>query len=148
MGIVFAFAFVGLVAAVYWTAGYFRGRSAPPATVENPAAKAGVKINPLQKYVEISGVRFTDVKNKLGVKFVVTNHSGAEISGLAANVTVWGRTQKSEEDAAGTFTFTTNLGPFESKEVEAPLITKLKIYELPDWQNVSTDIQVTAPAAP
>ena len=30
--------------------------------------------------------------------------------------------------------------------MSAPLNTKLKIYELPDWQNVSTDIQITAPA--
>jgi hypothetical protein len=28
----------------------------------------------------------------------------------------------------------------------APLNTKLKIYELPDWQNVSTDVQITSPA--
>jgi hypothetical protein len=35
----------------------------------------------------------------------------------------------------------------ESKELTAPLTTKLKIYELPDWQNVTTDVQITAPAA-
>ena len=73
--------------------------------------------------------------------------TGRAALGLSGNVTVWGRTQKSEEDAAGTFTFTTNLGPWESKEMSAPLNTKLKIYELPDWQNVSTDLQITAPGA-
>ena len=45
------------------------------------------------------------------------------------------------------FTFTTDLKAYESKELTAPLNTKLKIYELPDWQNVSTDVQITAPAA-
>jgi len=146
MAVVFVFAFVGLGAGIFWTIGYFRGRpTTPPATVESPAAKAGANANPIQKYIEVAGVRFTDTKDKIGVKFVVVNHSGAEISGLAGNVTVWGRTQKSEEDAAGTFTFSTNLGPYESKELEAPLTTKLKVYELPDWQNVSTDVQITAP---
>jgi hypothetical protein len=76
------------------------------------------------------------------------NHSEADISGLAGNVTIWGRTQKSEEDAQGTFSFSTNLGPFEAKELTAPINTKLRIYELPDWQNVTTDVQITAPASP
>jgi len=49
--------------------------------------------------------------------------------------------------AAGTFTFTTNLGPWESKDMSAPLNTKLKIYALPDWQNVNTDLQITSPGA-
>jgi len=37
------------------------------------------------------------------------------------------------------------LKPGESKELTAPLNTKKKIYELPDWQNVTTDVQITAP---
>ncbi len=151
MAIVFALAFLGLGAGIYWTVGYFRGRGTPTPsiTVENPAAKAGANVNPYQRYIEVSGVRFTeDPKKKENtiVKFVITNHSGADMTGLGGNVTVWGRTQKSEEEAAGTFAFSTNLGPYESKDLSAPLKTKLKIYELPDWQNVSTDVQITAPA--
>src|SRR6185503_2398172 len=100
-----------------------------------------------QKYIEVSGVRFVEeMKSKrTDVRFIVTNHSNADIPGLGGNVTVWGRTRNSEEDSAGTFTFKTDLKAYESKEVSAPLATKLKIYELPDWQNVSTDIQITAP---
>jgi hypothetical protein len=151
LAIVFAFAFVGLGAAIYWTAAYFKGRgAAPAAAVESPAAKAGAKVNPLQKYIEITGVRFVGdpkdkTKSKVLVRCIVINHSEADLSGLAGNVTIWGRTQKSEEDAEGTFTFSTNLRPFEAKEIEQPLNTKLKIYELPDWQNVTTDVQITAP---
>jgi len=36
--------------------------------------------------------------------------------------------------------------PDESKELTVPLVTKKKIYELPDWQMVTTDVQITAPA--
>jgi hypothetical protein len=115
--------------------------------VESPAAKPGTKTNPLQKQIEITGVRFSqDAKKKTLVTFLVINHSEAEISGLAGNVTIWGRTQKSEEDAQGTFAFRTDLAPFQSKEISAPFNSKLKIYELPDWQNVTTDVQITAPA--
>lgn len=145
----FALAFVGLVAGVYWTVGYLRGGSqaaSPPATVESPAAKPGAKTSPYQKYIEVSGIRFTqDAKKKTMVRFTLTNHSDADLSGLAGNVTVWGHTQKSEEDAVGTFSFMTNLSPQSSQELSVPLTTKLKIYELPDWQNTTTDLQITAP---
>ncbi len=123
----------------------------PSAAVENPAAKPGAAVNPIQRNVEVSGVRF-DVdprsKAKIIVKFVVTNHSGMDLSGLAGNVTMWGATRKSEEDAQGSFSFATNLRPFESKELQAPLSTKLKIYEMPDWQSVNPDVQITSPEVP
>ena len=109
--------------------------------MENPAAKPGSATNPIQRNIEVSGVRFdVDPKNKskIIVKFVVTNHSGMDLSGLAGNVTLWGSTRKSEEDAQGSFSFATNLRPFESKDLEAPLTTKFKIYEMPDWQAVNS----------
>jgi hypothetical protein len=151
MAIVFAVGIGGLVFGIYslLKTGTSGGSGpAPAAVVESPAAKPGAKTNPLQKYIEISGVRFSlDARKKTLVTFVIVNHSETDMSGLAGNVTIWGRTQKSEEDAQGTFSFATSLAPYESKTVTAPLNTKKKIYELPDWQNISTDIQITAPAA-
>jgi hypothetical protein len=149
--ILFACALGGVLGGLYWIMQSNRAQTgsgpAPTAAVESPAAKPGAKPNPLQKYIEVSGVRFVlDAKKKTQARFVLINHSEADISGLAGNVTIWGRTRKSEEDAEGTFSFTTNLGPFESKELTVPLNTKLKIYELPDWQNVTADVQITAPA--
>jgi hypothetical protein len=146
--VAFAAAFVGLVGGIYWLVGSSRGGQAasPPANVENPAAKPVAKTSPVQKYVEISGIRFTeDAKKKVAVRFLVTNHSDADLSGLAGNVTVWARTNKSEEEPVGTFSFMADVAPDASKEVTAPLTTKLKMYELPDWQNVTTDVQITAP---
>ena len=150
--VLFAFAFVGLGAAIYWGVGYLRGgggnstAAKPAPTVESPAAKPGAKASALQKYMEISGVRFTeDAKKKLQVKFNLTNHSDADITGLTGNVTLWAGTQKSEEDAVGTFSFMTDIGPQATRELTVPFTTKLKVYELPDWQNVTTDLQITAP---
>jgi hypothetical protein len=145
--VVFALAFVGLVGGIVWLVQ--RGGSqpgTPSASVVTPAAKAGVKANPLQRYIEVAGVRFfQDAKKKTMAKFVLINHSEADFSGLAGNVTIWGRTQKSEEDAEGTFAFTTNLAPLESKDLSAPVDSKLQIYEMPDWQNVTLDLRITAP---
>jgi hypothetical protein len=151
MTIVFALAIAGVVFGIIWMVSTNRGSAgngpAPIASVESPAAKPGAKTNPIQKYIEVSGVRFVqDAKQKTLAKFVIVNHSGADISGLAGNVTIWGRTQKSEEDAQGTFSFTTSLAPYESKELSVPLVTKRKMYELADWQNITTDVQITAPA--
>jgi hypothetical protein len=149
MTIVFVMALFGVVAGAYWLVNSRgTGTAAPSATVESPAAKPGAKTSPYQKFIEISGVRFIeDAKKRPMVTFIIVNHSSAEIVELAGNVTVWGRTRTSEEEATGTFTFKTSLGPNQSKELSSPLITKLKFYELPDWQNVSTDIQITLPAA-
>lgn len=93
-------------------------------------------------------MRFIGDKKKTEARFLIVNHSEAEINNLAGNITVWARTQRSEEDAVGTVTFKINdIGPNQSREVTAPLNTKLKIYELPDWQNVTTDVQITSPPA-
>jgi len=149
LSILFAFAIVGLGAGIYWAIGYFKGgtqaASIPAATP--PPAKTQATPNPLQKYVEVAGIRFVETPtHETEARFVVINHSDADITDLAGNVNIWGRTAKSEEEAAGTFSFKIpSLQPNESKEATAPLSTKLKVYELPDWQNVSTEVQITSP---
>lgn len=147
--ILFAFAFLGLGGGVYWLVQHFSGNSqaAASAPVENVPVRAPAKSHPLQKYVEVAGIRFVQAPNKdTEARFLVVNHSGADITDLSGTVNIWGRTAKSEEEAAGSFKFKVpSLGPYESKEAVAPVTTKLKVYELPDWQNVSTEVQITAP---
>jgi len=146
--IVFVLAFFGLGSGVYWLIGSMRGpATTPSATVESPAAKPNAQTSPWQKYIEIAGVRFVEEKKKPMVSFVLVNHSTVEIGELGGNVTLWGRTRTSEEEATGTFAFKTTIGANESRELKVPLTTKLKFYELPDWQNVTADIQITVPAA-
>jgi len=145
--VIFALVFVGVVFGVYRLVN--RTPAKPVAAVENPAAKPGAPANPIQRYIEISGVRFLeDPKNKdqTLARFMLTNHSDAEFTGLAGNVTLWASTRRSEEDAEGSLSFKTDVKPDESKELTVPLVTKKKIYELPDWQMVTTDVQITAPA--
>ena len=153
LSIGFAVLFLAVGAGAYFGIRYFSGSSeastSTPATTESaPAAAASkAKANTLQKYVEVVGMRLTeDAKKKPEVHFVVVNHSGAEIADLAANVNLWARTQKSDEEAVGTFSFKLpSLGAYESKDVSAALNTKLRVYELPDWQNLVAEIQITSP---
>jgi hypothetical protein len=147
LAIVFAFAFLGLGAGVYFAIHYFRGSQAASAPLDTVPAKTPGKANALQKYVEVSGIRFVEnPKHQTEARFIVVNHSDADITDLAGTVNIWGRTTKSEEESAGNFSFkVASLKPNESKEAVAALNTKLKVYELPDWQNVSTEVQITSP---
>jgi hypothetical protein len=142
--------FLALGAAFYFGVQHF-GNSNPAekAGVENPANPSRQKVsNPLQKYVEVVGLRMLTEDKKPVARFIVVNHSGTEIADLAANVTLWASTSRSEEDSVGTFSFKLpTLGPSESKEMIEPMKTKLKMYELPDWQNTTAEIEITSPAA-
>jgi len=152
MSIVFAILFVGLGAGAYFGIKYFSGSNdaatgGPPTAATKAPASTSAKASALQKYVEVVGLRLTEeASKKPQVRFVVVNHSGAEIADLAANVNLWARTAKSDEEAVGTFTFKiASLGPYETKEMSAPLTTKLRVYELPDWQNLVPEVQITSP---
>jgi hypothetical protein len=151
MSIVFAILFLAVGAGAYFAIRHFSGSgqasASSPAPLENVTAASKAKANTLQKYVEVVGVRLIeDPKKKPQVRFVVVNHSGAEISDLAANVNLWARTAKSDDEAIGNLSFKLpSLGPYEAKEMSAPLNTKLRVYELPDWQNLTAEVQITSP---
>lgn len=151
MSIVFGLAFIGLGAGIFWSVQYFRSRpaktAAPAVALETPSAKGNALKHPLQKYIEVAGVRlYQNAKKQTEARFLVVNHSEAEIVDLAGNVTVWGRTAKSEEEPVGSFPFKlASLGPNEARELTTPVTTKLKVYELPDWQNVTAEVQITSP---
>ena len=150
MSILFALAFIGLGVGVYWGVDYYRQRNAAPEaaglTLQDPSTQKG-KPHPLQRYIEVTGVRFLqDAKRRTEVRFVLVNHSPDIINDLGGTVTIWGRTQKSDEEAVGSFAFKLpNIGAWEAKEMTAVVNTTLRAYELPDWQNVTAEVQLTAP---
>src|ERR1700733_1605601 len=81
--VLFALAFIGLGAGVYWLVQYFRGGSqaATAAPIETVPVRGQAKQHPLQKYVEVTGIRFVQAGNKdTQAHFLVVNHSGADIA--------------------------------------------------------------------
>lgn len=142
-------AIAGIGSVIYFGITYFRSRKQATSTGLDPAANvARTKLsNPLQKSVEVVGIRILqDAKKKPEVRFVVVNHSPNELDDLSATVTLWASTSRSEEDSVGTFTFKVPaLTPYSAKELNSPLVTKLKFYELPDWQNATPEIEITSP---
>jgi hypothetical protein len=149
MTVGFAAALLIVGSGIYIGMQHFGGSNpAEKAGLENPSNASRQKVsNPLQKYVEVVGLRMITENKRPVAKFVLVNHSGAEIDGLAANVRLWASTSRSEEDSVGSFSFkVAAIGPNESKDLTEPLKTKLKTYELPDWQNTTAEIEITSPA--
>ncbi len=143
------FAILGVGSAIYYGVNAFRNRKQATSTgLDSAANVARTKLsNPLQKYVEVVGIRMVqDAKKKPEVRFVVVNHSSNELDDLSATVTLWASTNRSEEDSVGTFTFKIPALPaYGAKDLSSALNTKLKIYELPDWQNATPEVQITSP---
>jgi hypothetical protein len=148
MGIGFAIAFLVVGGGIYVAMQRYSGATpGEKAGLENPSNASRQKVsNPLQKYVEVVGLRMFNENKKPVARFVVVNHSNTETADMKANVTLWASTSRSEEDSIGSFSFKIDSLPANgSKELTEPLKTKLKMYELPDWQNATAEIQITSP---
>ena len=103
--------------------------------------------NPVAKYIEITGFRITEKgPGKLEVRFAVVNHSDADIGNIAMTVNLRASTAKPSDPPLATFNARVEgLGPEDLKEVTAEVPTKLRVYELPDWQFITADFQITEP---
>lgn len=138
------FAIVGLTIILVKQADKNKAAPAPArpqaAALEN-VVPAAVQSDPLLRNIEITGLRLTeDNQQKAFVQFVAINHTGGDFGEISAKVDLKALTSKGTREPVGTFTFKAPLGPYESKEVKVPLETKLRVYELPDWQFLRAEI--------
>jgi hypothetical protein len=84
---------------------------------------------------------------KLQIKFSVINHSNADIGDLGVKVTLTTTAAKPGEAPVAVFDAQVpSVGPQETKDVSVTVPTKLRIYELPDWQFLRGEFQITSPA--
>ena len=115
------------------------------------AAPTGQRVpassNPVGKYIEVSGFRINEKRpGTLSVQFAVINHSDADIGNIVLEVNLRPTTAKAGDPPLATFSARVDaLGPQELKEVTAEIPTKLRPYELPDWQFLTADFQITEP---
>ncbi|MBI1791685.1 MAG: zinc ribbon domain-containing protein [Acidobacteria bacterium] len=155
MSIIFTLGFAGLLGGVFYVVQMKKDQpeaaaTPAPAAPQRPAvteARAVPKSNPMQRHLEISGIRLLqDKSKKTEVHFVVVNHSGAEFSDLSATVSLIARTTKQTDVPVGTFKFKLPLlGPHGSQDLTATLDTTLQVYEIPDWQNLRAEAVFSAP---
>ncbi len=134
----------------YYVLPSLRGGAA--ATRESPFEKvqqAGQAAagNRLSRYVEVTGFRISEDANKrTQIQFLVVNHSPADIGDLAGTVRLRTTQSKPDDPPISEFDFkTTRLGPYESIEFKTLIKTSLRAYELPDWQYLTADVEITSP---
>jgi len=106
-----------------------------------PAGTAAAPTHPLAKYIEISGLRVVDGgPGEVKIAYIVVNHSPADLPELQAKITLAAAGKPVFEFPAAI----PSIGPYESKDLSAVLRTKLKPYELPDWQVLKPSIAITS----
>ncbi len=116
-----------------------------------PTAHMGIiGDNPIARHIEVTGFRISETQDKrLEVTFLVVNHSAADIGDLAGKVYLRTTESGPDEPPIAEFDFkTTRLGPYESVEFKTVAKTDLRAYELPDWQFLRADVEITSPRPP
>jgi hypothetical protein len=126
------------------------GCSSQPDAAKSPAPapkRVAAGTNPAAKFIELTGFRLGEKgPGNLRVHFGAVNHSDADLSDLVVDVQLSAASAKAGEPPFASFTAKIGaLGPQEWKDVEVIVPTKLRVYELPDWQFVKADFQVTEP---
>mgnify|MGYP001157474322 CR=1 FL=1 len=156
LALVFAGVFISMGTLGYVAFRYFSHRSEPLQAPEAqpvrtprtaPAESATPTANILNKYIEVTGLRLLEENPKqLQVQFLVVNHSLAPLTDLSGTVAIRPTTAGPDGETIGAFSFhIPELRPLESKELKAPLQSKLRVYELPDWQFIRADVTITSP---
>jgi hypothetical protein len=117
-----------------------------PAEVTGPATTTSK--HPLAKYIELAGFRLAESKpGQLEVKFVAINHSEADLGEVGLTIRLKTTAAKPEDPPVAEFMAKVpSLGPLEIQDISAKVSTKLRIYELPDWQFMRAEFDITSPA--
>jgi len=84
---------------------------------------------------------------QLEVKFVAVNHSEADLGDLELTIRLRTTAAKPEDPPVAEFQAKIpSLGPLEIRDITGKVNTKMRIYELPDWQFLHAEFDITSPA--
>ena len=105
------------------------------------------KNNSLAKYLELVGFRISEkTAGKLSIQFGVVNHSTADLGDVKFKINFTTTAAKPDEPPLLSFPAqVSGLGPADLKSVTVEVPTKLRAYELPDWQFLKADFVITEP---
>lgn len=104
--------------------------------------------NTAAKYIEIVGLRIRErSKGHLIVQFGVVNHSEGDVGDLKMKVNLTTTAAKPTDPPLITFDAEVpHLGPTELRDVTVEVPTKMRVYELPDWQFLKANFVITEPS--
>jgi len=141
---------LGFAIAAAWLTGC---SSAPPDAgkpVPTPTASApqpAQASNAVAKYIELAGFRLDEKgAGTLQIRFALINHSDADLGDISLQVNVRATTARATDPPLFSFPATVQgVAPGDVKDVTVTTPTKLRVYELPDWQFLRADFKVTSP---
>ncbi|MGD0620228.1 MAG: hypothetical protein ABSB67_21520 [Bryobacteraceae bacterium] len=112
-----------------------------PVEASSPSDAAQSAFPTLSKYVEVTGVRvFADTTNS-EIRYLVVNHSAAELPPFQLVV----KLRPKHGPAVCSFSATVQgLGPNESREMRTTIRREVHSYDLPEWRDLRVDAHVTA----
>jgi hypothetical protein len=115
-------------------------------TGDTPQSRVPGSSNPAAKHLELVGFRITEkTVGKLEIQFGVVNHSDADLGDIALDVALKTTTSKDADPPLVSFKAKVALGPQELKAVSVEVPSKLRPYELPDWQFLKVDFRLDEP---
>ncbi len=120
------------------------GAPAAQKTTPFEAPQQQASAHPFAKYVEVTGVRVLEGPDKkLRTRFVVVNHAPAELAGFRLRITLEAVNAAPSEAVIAVIDASPGAIPaYGVKDMEAPLVTHLRVYELPDWQFVRVRVEI------
>jgi len=116
-------------------------------TPDAPSARVPGNSNPAARHLELVGFRITErTPGKLQVQFGVVNHSDADLGDISLDVALKTTTSKDSDPPLVTFKIkVAAVGPQDLKPVMVEAPSKLRPYELPDWQFLKADFKLDEP---
>jgi hypothetical protein len=121
-----------------------QGKAAPAIPAHFTASNTS---NPVAKYIELVGFRVRERSpGHLIVQFGVANHSEADVGDVKMTINLGTTAAKPGDPPLISFPAqVSRLGPSDLKDVTVEVPTKLRVYELPDWQFLKADFEITEP---
>ena len=114
------------------------------AASQSSAGDGAGESHPFARYVEVTGLRVVaDSQRRAQLQYIVVNHSTAQLSGLALRIVVKSTSPASKAPLFQVAAVVPSLGPYEAKEIRTDLDTQLRPAEIPDWDHLKVDVQVT-----
>jgi hypothetical protein len=139
------------IAVIFGVVKLFSGKAPSGPDSATTAAQQAVATsdssNPYAKFLEVTGVRIVeDEKKHPNAMFLVVNHSSADLPEFQLEVALTTNTAKAGDEPLAVMTVKTGTIPANgSKDISVPLNTKLRAYELPDWQFLKASFVIKSP---
>jgi len=112
------------------------------ADASSPSDAAESAFPTLSKYVEVTGVRASEDTRTSEIRYLVVNHSAAELPPFLLAVKL--RPRRGGAAVCSFSEMVQNMGPNESREMRTVIPRELHSYELPEWRDLRVEAQVTA----